>query len=131
MKKSIIATMFFACTAVLPAFSTTALTPPNKLIVSNKVLQEKTVLLHLANLEQKYTYVTITNLRGDQIYFSEGVKNHNGFHKAVDLKNLNSGRYLVKIKTESKIVKQVLSIDGKNVYLSTAKIMNRDSNVSS
>jgi hypothetical protein len=78
-------------------------------------------VLHLANLEQEYTYVTITNLRGDLIYFSEGIKNHNGFHRAVDLKNLNSGRYLVKIKTKDKTVKQVLSIDGRNAYLSLAK----------
>lgn len=124
MKKSIIATMFFACTALLPAYSSTVL-PPSKLIVTNRIVNQNTILLHLANLEKKYTYVTITNMRGDLVYFSEGVKNHNGFHRAVNLKNLNSGRYMVKIKVDDAIIKQVLSIDGSNAYLSSAKLIEK------
>jgi len=116
MKKSFIATMIFAFTACLPAFSTTPITPP--VIAKTKLIKEKTIELRLANLQKKYTYVSITDVKGKLIYFSEGVKNHNGFLKAINLQNLSNGNYLIQIKSKGEALKQVFKIKGEHVFFS-------------
>lgn len=120
MKKSFFATMIFAFTACLPAFSaTTHITPP--VIAKTKLIKEKTIELRLANLEKKYTYVSITDMKGKLIYFSEGVKNHNGFLKAINVQNLSNGNYMIKVKSKGEELKQIFQIKGKHIYFSKFK----------
>jgi len=120
MKKSLFATMIFAFTACLPSFATTTITTP-PVIAKTKLIKEKTIELRLANLEKKYTYVSITDMKGKLVYFSEGVKNHNGFLKAINIKNLVNGNYLIKVKSKGEELKQIFQIKGEHVYFSNFK----------
>lgn len=120
MKNSIIATMLFAFTAVLPAYSGTITTPPN-VILKSKLIKHKTIELRLANLEKKYTYVTITDMKGELIYFSEGVKNHNGFTRAININNLIDGKYIIKVRTNGEEYRQIIQLDGEAVWFSNFK----------
>ncbi len=119
MKKAILATMIFAITSYFSGFSNTTPFPP--IIAKTKLIKEKTIELRLANLEKKYTYVSITDLRGKSVYYSEGVKNHNGFLKAINIKNLIDGRYMLKIKRKDEILKQIVQVKGEHVYFSNFK----------
>lgn len=119
MKKSFVATMIFAFTACLPAFATTPVTPP--VIAKTKLIKEKTIELRLANLEKQYTYVSITDMKGKSVYFSEGVKNHNGFLKAINVRNLPNGSYLIKVKSKGEELNQIFKIKGEYVYFSNFK----------
>lgn len=118
MKKSLFATLLLAITTSFSAYSFNP-TPP--VIARTKLIKEKVISIQLANLEKKYTYVSITDMQGELIYFSQGVKNHNGFKKAVNLTNLSNGKYLLKVKTKGKILRQILQVKGEHVYLSDFK----------
>ncbi len=119
MKKSFLATMVFAATTTFSAFSFTPTPPP--VIAKTKLIKSKTIEIQLANLEQKYTYVSITDMKGKLVYFSEGVKNHNGFHKAVNIQNLTNGNYMIKVKSKGEELKQIFQVKGEHVYFSNFK----------
>lgn len=115
-------TFFSALLITLSSFSTSlfaAPTPP--VIFKTKILKEKTIQLQLANLEKKYTYVSITNMDGDLIYFSEGVKERNGYRKAINISNLTDGRYIIKVKNGKEKFIQIFKISGDLILFSDFK----------
>ena len=71
--------------------------------------------------EKKYTYVSITDMRGDLIYYSEGVKNHNGFLKAINIDKLVNGKYKIKVASKGKVLTQIFQVSGDHVYFSNFK----------
>ena len=125
MKKSFLATMFFALTACIPAIANNSpvslTTAPLPFNVKTKLIKEKTFELRLFNLQQKYTYISLSDMKGKKIYFSEGLKKRNGYAKALNISNLLDGKYLLKISNQGESVTQIVRVSGDNVYFSNFK----------
>ncbi len=119
MKKSFFASLMLLLFTCFSSFGSSATVPP--IIAKTKLVKEKTIQIQLANLEKKFTKVSITDMKGKLIYFSEGVKDHNGFSKAINIKNLMDGNYLIEVKGKGKALKQIFQIKGEQVYFSSFK----------
>lgn len=61
-----------------------------------KPTEAKAIHITLANLQQATTSVTLKNLNGE-VYYSDTIRNHNGYRKGLDLHKLPKGRYLLTV----------------------------------
>ncbi|MFT5168583.1 MAG: hypothetical protein ACI8P3_003828 [Saprospiraceae bacterium] len=126
MKKSFFASLLFALTTLAPGMANTnpgsyALLGNSKVLVKTKLIKEKTFQLQLANLDKKYTYVSLTNLNEDRIYFSEGFRSKNDYLRNINISNLVDGKYLLKVKSNGEALTQIIKVVGSNVYFSDFK----------
>lgn len=126
MKKSFFATLFFALSTLA---STTAGTTPRpysilsntKVLVKTKLVKKGTFQLQMANLNGKYTYVSLTNINGSRIYFSEGVRKSEDYLRNINIKNLTDGNYLLKVTSNGEVFNQVIKVKGKEILFSHFK----------
>ena len=126
MKKSFFATLFFALSTLA---STSAGTTPRpytillntKVLVKTKLVKRGTFQLQMANLDGKYTYVSLTNLDGSRIYYSEGVDKTESYVRNININNLTDGKYLLKVTSKGEVLNQVIKLDGDTIYFSNLK----------
>ena len=103
-------TFVFASTNVnanTPAFS-----------VKTKLIAANTINLTLFNLDNNYTRIQISDLNDKEVYYSEFVKNRNGFSKNLNIENLKNGKYLLKIRSNGEVKNQVIKIKNGLVLMS-------------
>ena len=67
-------------------------------IITRSTVQAERLELTLANLQQELTVVTLTNLDDDLTYYSDRIRNHNGFGVSLDLRELPAGRYVLSVR---------------------------------
>ena len=94
------------------------------LIINVDQLDNKQFILHIANLQQQITNIKIQDLEGN-IYYREKVKDHNGFAKKIDLKELPEGRYVLSITQNDRRFSQVVLVDSDNLLFSRIKESDR------
>lgn len=104
----------FFC-ALFMAFFTLSVTatptlPPLDWNFKTKVVKDKVIKLTLTNLNQETTRVFLTDLREETEFFVKRVRNHNGYSKALDLRELPNGRYLLKVQNKSGMQQQIVLI---------------------
>ena len=116
MKKSNFVMLLVAMVAYLPLHANNP--SPAKLLARTHLIQAKTIKVTLANLQKNVTKMEITNKKGDTVYFKEFIRNHNGYSKTLNLKKLENGTYLIAIKNQGKVLKQVIRIRGDHVFFS-------------
>ena len=90
----------------------------DELIIRVKPLENKVFKVTLANLQQKNTKITLTNLSGTTTYFEDNVIKHNGYAKKLDLSDLNDGRYLLTVKQKGEETVKVLYLSGEKILIS-------------
>lgn len=61
-----------------------------------KPVEENAFSLHLANLRGHTTYITLENMDGET-FFSDRVKNHNGYLMKINMSKAPEGRYILKV----------------------------------
>jgi len=71
---------------------------------------DQTLVLQLANLIEASTKIALTDQQGT-ILFSESIKNQNAYAKALNLRVLPEGRYVLHIETEVREILQPLTIE--------------------
>ncbi len=82
-----------------------------------KAVKERTVEVALVNLQQESTSIAIQSLDGKTTYFQSTVKNHNGYRKRLNLKDLSFGRYLLVVEKGGQRLQQVIVLDEENGML--------------
>lgn len=76
-----------------------------------KSVSEMTLEVALINLQQERTSITLQDLNGYETFFSEVVKNHNGYRKHLNLEELRAGRYILTVEHNGKKLQQVIVIN--------------------
>lgn len=117
MKQLSIVLVFAFAIFSLPSFANNNNT--GKLLYKVKPLQEKTITLRLANLQQQSTKVSIKSLSGT-VYFEDFIRKHNGYIKKINLERLPNGKYTVNIKNGSTEIVQVIVIKENDIQFSQA-----------
>lgn len=123
MKKLLIAALLISMNALSPGMAHSMVNPEIEilktyLIVKTKLVDEKIIELRIANLQEKYTEISLTDLKGDFIFYSEGVNKTNTYQKAFNIKNLADGKYLLQIENDGEVLQQVIKVTGDHIFLS-------------
>lgn len=91
---------FLFAALFLSLFATFSFANPNddsgNLIMRVQPTEEKAIHITLANLQRATTKLTLKNLKGE-VYYSDTIRNHNGYRKGLDLYKLPKGRYLLTV----------------------------------
>ena len=90
-------------------------------IITRSTVQAERLELTLANLEQELTVVRLTNLDDDFVYYSDRIRNHNGFGVSLDLKELPAGRYVLSVRKGDVSRSQVILKNERGVMCSDWK----------
>ncbi|WP_282779735.1 hypothetical protein [Phaeodactylibacter xiamenensis] len=77
------------------AQANTADNSPMRLL--SKVMPEQTLRIQLVNLQQQTATVELTDMNGKTLH-RDLIKNHNGYARIYDLKEVGDGRYLLTAK---------------------------------
>lgn len=93
------AALFFF--APISAFAHIATEAPGELLMKLKPVEENAFSLHLANLRGNTTYITLENMDGET-FFSDRVKDHNGYLIKVNMTDAPQGRYILKVVQNKK-----------------------------
>ena len=108
MKKLILTAVAVFAVASTSMFAT----PTNDyddIIVNVKKVDNKSIRLLMANLEQETTKITIDNQRGTN-YYTNYVRNHNGFKQKINLENLPNGRYYLNVSRNGEKISYLLKV---------------------
>jgi len=119
----------FACIValclLLPALPALAGDPPageiEHVIVRTEVVDDYALQLRLANLQKETTKVEIKHLTRGTSYFSNYIRNHNGYATRMDLQKLPKGKYVLEISQQDDRRAIVMRISEYGLFLSEAK----------
>lgn len=78
-------------------FASNPVVPDAKILFKTRKLDDNTLAVRLANLQQERTTVQLVDMAGRE-YFSEVITKHNGFVKQLNLKKLSNGLYKLVVK---------------------------------
>lgn len=105
----------------LSLFATFSFANPNEdsenLIMRVQPTEEKAIHITLANLQQATTKVTLKNLSGE-VYYSDTIRNHNGYRKGLDLYKLPKGRYVLTVSQKDTEWTSVVVIGTEQIQVS-------------
>ena len=109
------------CLAVmtLPVWANDASPAVNTdILVRANIAEGKVISLKVSNLQMEKTSIKITDLKGENTYYRDFVKNHNGYGRRLNLDNLPVGKYVLTIKQKDEYVKQIIVIKDNYLLLS-------------
>lgn len=75
--------------------------------------------LLFSNLQQETTTVNLSNIDGEDVYFTEYIRDHNGYNMSLQMDELPDGKYLLTIKKGDTIKNQVIVIQYGDILLSS------------
>jgi hypothetical protein len=93
--------------------------PTGEFQVKSYVVENNVVVLQLYNLQQENTEISIQSLDGKTTFFSDYVRNHNGYIRKINLENLTDGRYMIEIEQNKASRTQVVLVRDGKVQLSS------------
>ncbi len=88
------------------------------ILVNAKITSGKTISLKVSNLQMEKTSIRITDLKGNNTFYRDSVKDHNGYGRRLNLSDLPSGKYMLTVKQKDENVKQIIVIRDSYVLLS-------------
>lgn len=106
MMKNFLSVLAIA-SAVFMCNTLQAANTPGKLLMKVETLANTNLTLHLANLQQKTTVVSILDLDGTT-FLRQTIRDHNGYAIQFNLEELPNGRYMLAVSQKGKQMKQVL-----------------------
>ena len=119
MKQSILIAMTLIFAVSFSSYASSTLPP--SVIAKTKLIKEKTFELRLANLAKTKAHISLTDMDKETIYFSDRIKEKNGYAKAINVKNLADGKYMLNIKSNGITQTQIIKITGDYIYFSSFK----------
>lgn len=109
-----LASAVFYCTPAL------ANIPPTKMLLKVETVDQSHLFLHLANLQQETTTLTLQDFDGTT-YYRQTITEHNGYAVNINLEALPEGRYLLRVSQKGSQVDQVV-LKGEDVlFVSQSK----------
>ena len=106
--------------AILWCTALSAAPGPVKLLLKTQTVENTHLVVHLANLRQLDTEVTLTDLTGG-VFTRQTVTDHNGYSFNLDLRQVPAGRYLLTVTQKGQTIKQVVYKDDDVLMVSHAK----------
>ena len=88
------------------------------ILVNAKISEGKIISLKVSNLQMEKTSIKLTDLIGDNTYYRDFIKDHNGYGRRLNLDNLPAGKYMLTVKQKDEYVKQIIVIKDNYVLLS-------------
>ena len=115
---------FLLLFAVATPTATALPTPPSAVLsvaadplLVNTYPDQHRLTLHLANLQQQRTLITLEEMDGEEVC-RRSVRDHNGFAVTFDVAALDNGRYVLTVKKGDTVRKQVIRKDDSGVRCS-------------
>jgi hypothetical protein len=91
-------------------------------VILNTKIEDRSLLVHLANLQKEKTSLSLESLDNREIYHELNITAHNGYMTRLNLSKLPKGRYILKVKQESGSLRQVLVVDQNSILCSKIAI---------
>lgn len=119
----------FACLTILclilPLLAVPAHAGPTdaieKVLVRTEVVDDYALKLRLANLQQEVTKVEIKHLTRGTSYFTDYIRNHNGYATLIDLEKLPQGKYVLEITQRDESRTVVIRVNKYGLFISDVK----------
>lgn len=92
--------------------------PEARFNVQTEVVDQSNIIYTVYNLQQMITTVRITSIDGENTFYKNVIKKHNGYSEMMRMGQLTDGRYLFEITQGETTKKQVILIRNKQVALS-------------
>lgn len=87
-------------------------------VMMNTKVEDRSLVVRLANLQKEKTVLTLESLDGLEVYHEQVINDHNGFNAKLNLNDLPKGRYVLKIKQNSGALRQVIVVDPNSILCS-------------
>ncbi len=94
-----------ALSFVVPAAATAATVEP---IITRSSVEENRLEITLANLEQERTILRLTDLDTRADFFTDRIKDHNGYGICLSLDEIPEGRYVLSVEKGDITRRQVI-----------------------
>lgn len=107
-------------TMPLMANDSSPVNPTTDILVSSKIVNGKTVKLKVSNLQMEKTAILITDLQGNNTFYRDFIKDHNGYGRRLNLDQLPVGKYILTVKQKDENVKQIIVVKENYLLLSGA-----------
>lgn len=95
--------------------------PTGDLRLKSHVVENHVIVLQLYNLQQAKTKVSIKSLDGETTFFSDLIRNHNGYIQKINLEKLANGRYMLQVEQNQQTKTQVILVRNNKVQLSSVQ----------
>lgn len=94
-------------------------TPPiiENVLLNTKV-DERALIVQLANLQKEKTFLTLESLDSKETFHQQVITDHNGYTARLNLYELPTGRYILRVKQGSGSIRQVVVIDQNSILCS-------------
>lgn len=114
-----LATLCLALMA-MPLFAndSSPIKPTTDILVNTKIVDGKTVKLKVSNLQMEKTAILITDLQGNNTFYRDFIKDHNGYGRRLNLDQLPVGKYMLTVKQKDENVKQIIVVKENYLLLS-------------
>ncbi|MEZ5039688.1 MAG: hypothetical protein R2828_07340 [Saprospiraceae bacterium] len=107
-------------TMPLMANDSSPVKPTTDILVSSKIVGGKTVKLKVSNLQMEKTAILLTDLQGNNTFYRDFVKDHNGYGRRLNLDQLPVGKYMLTVKQKDENVKQIIVVKENYLLLSSS-----------
>lgn len=92
--------------------------PPIENVLLNTKVDERSLVVHLANLQKEKTVLTLESLDNRETFHEQVINNHNGFNARLNLNELPKGRYILRVKQGNGSLRQVVVVDQNSILCS-------------
>lgn len=92
--------------------------PPIENVLLNTKVDERSLVVHLANLQKEKTVLTLESLDSRETFHEQVINDHNGYNARLNLNELPKGRYILRVKQGNGSLRQVLVIDQNSILCS-------------
>lgn len=110
--------LFMSLALALPMLQLLATPPTIENVLLNTKVEERSLVLHLANLQKEKTVLSLENLDNHQIVHEQVINDHNGFFARLNLEEVPKGRYILRVKQNNGSIRQVLVVDQNSILCS-------------
>ena len=101
----------------LPMLQLLANPPIENVLLSTKV-DERSLVVHLANLQKEKTVLTLESLDSRETFHEQVITDHNGYNGRLNLNELPKGRYILRVKQGNGSLRQVVVVDQNSILCS-------------
>jgi len=102
----------------LPMLQMLATPPTIENVLVNTKVEDRSLLVQLANLQKEKTVLTFEGLDNREVYHEQIINDHNGFMARLNLNDLPKGRYVLKIRQGTSVLRQVVVVDPNSIMCS-------------
>ena len=116
-KPDIMKRLLMSLALALPMLQLLA-TPPIENVVLSTRVDERALVVQLANLQKEKTVLTLESLDSRETFHEQVINDHNGFYARLNLNELPKGRYILRVKQGNGSLRQVLVVDQHSILCS-------------